>query len=233
MTAVAAPQSTTAPRADEPADDRDALAEAGRELVAEGQRVQRLGREQADHEPDGEERQHLAEARERAAAHAADLPRADVRRDVAAGQRDGGDERGERGRGRGPGQRQLEGRGASSSERPDRVDEQAAATAAPTIATQTMLVAALRPKNARPVTTAREAPVVDPEDPRVGQRVARHALHHGPGDGEGGSGGDREQGAGDPLRDGGAVESVGRASQCGEHVVERHRRASRSSATAP
>ena len=58
--------------------------------------------------PDDEERQHGADAVEGGAADAADLPGLHAGGDVAAGQGDGGDERGERRRRRRPGQRELE-----------------------------------------------------------------------------------------------------------------------------
>ena len=156
---------TAAPsRAPRAAGERDALAEPCRQFVAERERVEAAGRQQADREAHGEERQHGADAVEARAADAADLPRLDALGDVAARQRDRGDERAKRRRRRGPGQRELERGRAAAPQGAHGVDEHRR-DGGPDDRRPDDAGRREQAEDAMPVTTASEAPMLTPRTP--------------------------------------------------------------------
>ena len=99
------------------------LAEPGREVVAQSERVHAASAQQADQRADDEDRQHQRDAIPGRAADAADLPEPERLHHVDAGEQDGAGQRGERRGRRRAGERELERRRAAAAERADGVDE--------------------------------------------------------------------------------------------------------------
>ena len=213
-TAVAAPQRMTAPTADDQPGAGDVLAEPGGEVVAEGERVHAARGDQADERADREERQHERDAIPGRAADAADLPEAEGLHDVDAGEQDRADQRAERRRGRGAGERELQRGGAAAAERADDVDEDRGDRRAGDRHADDTRTGRTAPKNAMPITTASAAPRGDAEDAGVGERVAGDRLHRRrPTIAERGADEDREHRARNPRDDGGLGDAVAVAAE--------------------
>jgi hypothetical protein len=178
------------------AGDLHALAQRAGDVLPEGEGVERAGRREGEHDPDGDEGQHPHGDLAVPPGQGPDHPEAELVEGGDVEQEDGGGARGQQGGEGGTGQRQLHRGGAPPAQGPERVDDDAGhgrpGEGAPHVARQRP-----EPEGADANHDGEGGTGLDAEEARVGQRVPGDALHDRTGEAEGDAGAEADDGAGD------------------------------------
>lgn len=196
------------------------FAEAGRNVVAECQRVHAARAHESDRRADREHRQDRRDTIPGRAADPADLPEAEDLEEVHAGEENRAHERHERRRRRRAGERQSQRCGPAAAERADRVDEDRGAAGADDRGRDEGV--GVRHAEERDADDYGErGPARYPENARIRERVAGHRLHGGARHRQCRADEDREHGPGHPRDHGGLRDASGATAEPRDDVAER------------